>query len=100
MIKFRTCNNNLPVNRARYFNVPRSERLCTLCNCNDIGDEYHYLLVCKHRPILQERQLLVKRYYYTNPNTFKLNKLLNISNSIALKKLAKFMKFINETLNI
>ena len=61
MIKFRICNNNLPVNRSRYFNIPRKDRVCTLCDCNDIGDEYHYLLVCRHRPISQERQLCIKR---------------------------------------
>ena len=100
MVKFRTCNNNLPVNRSRYYDIPRYERLCQFCNSGDIGDEYHYLLVCKHMPVLQERQLLVKRYFYTNPNTLKFSQLLNISKITALKKLAKFMKFIIDTLNV
>ena len=35
---FRTCNNNLPVNKDRYLHIPRNERLCIMCDSNDIGD--------------------------------------------------------------
>ena len=33
IIKIRTCNHNLPIEKGRYNNIPRHECLCTLCNC-------------------------------------------------------------------
>ena len=37
LIKFRTRNHKLPVEKGKYQNVLFNERLCTLCNA-DIGD--------------------------------------------------------------
>ena len=45
-IKFRTANHKLPVETGRRENIPHAERKCSLCNKNDIGDEFHYLLIC------------------------------------------------------
>ena len=95
-LKFRASNNNLPVNRDRYLNVPRHERLCTLCDQNDIGDEYHYILTCKYPPIARERERLIKRYYYVRPNVLKFNELMSCTKIKSLTKLAQFVKFIIE----
>ena len=46
LCKFRTCNHQLPIQQGRYSGIDRLERYCTLCNCNDIGDELHYLFKC------------------------------------------------------
>ena len=94
-LKFRTCNNNLPVNKARYLDIPRNERLCTLCNSNDIGDEFHYLFICKSQQINLERTKYLKQFYITNPNAYKMDKLFN-SKGVSLIKLAKFTKIIQE----
>ena len=96
-LKFRTCNNNLPVNKARYLDIPRSERLCVLCDSNDIGDEFHYLFVCNYPPIDNERTKFIKRYYYVNPNVYKMQKLFE-SKGVTLIKLAKFLKNLLEYL--
>ena len=45
-IRFRTLNNNLPVQQNRYGNTPREERLCPKCSQEDIGDEFYYLFKC------------------------------------------------------
>ena len=44
--KFLTCNYRLPVQQGRYRGIDRREIICTLCDCNDIGYEFHYLFKC------------------------------------------------------
>ncbi len=44
--RLRANNHRLPVVAGRYSGRPRSERLCNLCNLDDLGDEYHYLMKC------------------------------------------------------
>ena len=46
MIKFRTCNHKFPVERGRWDNIEFANRKCELCPKNDIGDNFHYLLIC------------------------------------------------------
>ena len=46
--RFRCRNNMLPIENGSRLNVPRNMRICLLCNSKEIGDEYHYLLVCTH----------------------------------------------------
>ena len=33
---------------GRWNNIPTENRKCTLCDGNDIGDEYHYLFKCNN----------------------------------------------------
>ena len=46
LLRFRTRNHKLPIEVGRWRRIPRENRKCHLCNL-DIGDEYHYLLVCE-----------------------------------------------------
>ena len=46
-IKFRCKNNKIPVNKNR-FDKELLDRNCHLCQNNDIGDEFHYIFICKH----------------------------------------------------
>ena len=43
---FRTSNAKLPIERGRWYDIPRENRICTICNCIEIGDEFHYLFHC------------------------------------------------------
>ena len=61
LLRFRTTNNALPVNRLRSENVPRHERVCQKCNLGDTGDEYHYLFLCPY--FSEKRKKLLPRYY-------------------------------------
>ena len=53
LCRFRTANHKLPVEIYSWTVLykPRSERLCTICETRNIGDEYHYIMVC---PIFRE----------------------------------------------
>ena len=75
LIRYRTANHYLPIETGRWNNIPLENRLCTLCEINDIGDEYHYLLVCN--VFTETRKQLLKPYYYVRPNTLKYKELMN-----------------------
>ena len=36
----------LPIQRRRIQNIPFEERICTKCNSEDTGDEFHYIFPC------------------------------------------------------
>jgi hypothetical protein len=47
LCKFRTCNHRLPIEIGRWQNVDRSDRICPICQTEEIGDEFHYILQCR-----------------------------------------------------
>jgi hypothetical protein len=93
--RFRLLNNKLPVTKLRYEGVPRSERLCTLCNSNKIGDEFHYVLECPY--FVNNRKIYLKKYYNKDPNTFKLNDLFNCTGK-NLISICQFTRIIMRSL--
>ena len=72
------------------------ERLCTFCN-DDIGDEFHFLLVCKQ--FHESRTKYIKSYYYRHPNILKFEQLMNATNLRELKRLCIFINLIMKTVN-
>ena len=86
LTKFRCSNSRIPVYNQIYL---YDSELCTLCNLNICGDEYHYLLICPF--FAQGREQYVKRYYYHQPS---LLKLLGCTKKRTLIKLAKFITII------
>ena len=90
MLKFRTCNHKFPAESGRWNNIEFAERKCELCTKNDIGDNYHYLLIC---PFFKNiRKLHIDPYYYKRPNIIKYKELLSITSEPKLRKLSLFMK--------
>ncbi len=72
--------------------VENEAELCSLCNSNDPGDEFHYTLVC---PVLDSfRKKYITKYYYNRPNIPKMNQLFNVKSQKQQSKLAKFVKII------
>ena len=42
------CRNNQPlIETGTRHNIPRDMRYWTFCETREIGDEYHYILICK-----------------------------------------------------
>ena len=89
-MRFRTRNHRLPIEVGRWRGIPSNQRLCSFCN--ELGDEFHFLLTCKHFEL--ERKLYLKRYYYIRPNIIKFDQLMNMEREIDLKNLCKFIKVI------
>ena len=61
LCKFRTCTHRLPIEIDRWQGIERKNRTCNICNKNEIGDEFHYILQC---PSLHDdrRRLLDSTY--------------------------------------
>ena len=89
--KFRTGNHRLPVAKSRYM-TQEIDTKCKFCNTNDMCDEFHVLFVCKHFD--EKRKLLIKKYYYTRPNTLKMSLLFANTNIKVMKNLANFTRAI------
>ena len=96
LVKFRSTNNQLPVNALRFKGIPRHERICTHCNLKEIGDEFHYLFTCPYYQT--KRTELLPKYYCKYPNVIKYNELLNTTKRDVLLKLKHFICFINSSL--
>ena len=95
-LSFRTRNHRLPVEVGRWRSTPLQERLCTYCT-DDIGDEFHFVLVCKH--FQEYRSKYIHSYYYRHPNILKFEQLMNTTKPKKLKKLCMFIDIIMKTVN-
>ena len=92
IVKFRTGNHHFPFETYRWEGFPLSERKCPLCDNNDIGDEFHYLIKCNFFTDL-ERQYIHK-YYYTRTNILKYKELLSLTSPGKLIKLSTFIRIL------
>ena len=52
--KMRISCHLLPIESGRYEKIPRVERLCSLCNRSEIGDEFHWISLSHMRGIFLE----------------------------------------------
>ena len=92
MLKLKCVNNYMPIVAGRYSSTPVDDRLCTICQLNEIGDEFHYLFKCTF--FSTQRARYIMRYYYTQPNMYKLTQLFESSDFNEMLNLAKFAEII------
>ena len=88
---------NIPVETGRWRNIPVEERICDMCNEN-IGDEIHYLFICKSPELVRIRENIIPEYYTRCPNKQKLSGLLSYCNVNLYKKISSFIKKLNNVL--
>ena len=93
LCKYRCGSHHLPIESGRWHGLPREDRICCLCDSNDIGDEYHYIMNCGS--FMFERKKFLPTYCWSNPNIYKFDQLFNSCNIVILEKLCKFIKVIN-----
>ena len=67
--RFRLVSHNLRIEHGRYYNESRIDRKCSLCNLNDVEDEYHFILVCSRYSELRSKY--IKKFYYKKPSVAK-----------------------------
>ena len=84
LCKFRLVNHKLPIERGRWINVNREDRKCELCDSNDLGDEFHYLLKCKFFD--ESRKDYIDKKYFKNANILKLKSLMDIKKKVEIKE--------------
>lgn len=93
LCKFRTSNHKLPIETGRWSNIPKSDRICTLC-FEDIGDEFHYIMVCKCFD--EVRKQYIPNFYRNNPNVLKYYSLFSTKKLSLLNNICKFISVIFE----
>ena len=92
-MRFRTTNNDLPVNRLRYIEVPREERICDKCDLQLVADEYHYILIC---PFFNNfRADCFKDFTIARPAPFIISNIFTSNNKQLLMRLKHFICQIN-----
>ena len=91
MMHFRTTNHRLPISTGRWNKIERNNRICTLCE-KELGDEYHYLLVCKN--LTRERNSYLNPKYFDRPNVLKFKNIMTTNNKTQFIKLCEFVKII------
>ena len=85
--KCRLSSHDLAIEKGRYNNINRENRLCTYCNMNVIENEFHFLLVCpKYRHL---KCKYFKPYFCQWPNVNKFEILMSRQNRNTLLKLSK-----------
>ena len=90
MTKFRCRNHRLPIEAGCRAQIQRDLRLCL--HCNDIGDEYHYLLCC---PLFrEERKKYINVKFWKRPSTIQLEQLFKQNDYNNVLQLSLFVKVI------
>ena len=92
--RFRLSNHRLPIQQQRQLGIPREERVCHLCDKNEIGDEFHYLFNCAHPVLTESRKVKLTKYFHHHPNVIKMNQLLNSTSRKRLRDLADHIRLI------
>ncbi len=90
LTQFRCRNHKLSISQSRYND--NTSNICTLCNANEVGDEFHYIFKCTN--FIDERKKHIKKYYYNRPNIIKFAELFNTSKPKELSNLAQFVKLL------
>ena len=98
LTKLRLSSHKFLVERGRWVKpkINYHERLCTLCDENDIEHEYHILMKCKYFVYLREKYISKK--YYKSPSMYKFQKLMNTTKR-ELYRLMLFIKCIFKEYN-
>ena len=86
-------NTKLPIETGRWFNIERNERYCTLCNRNEIQDEFHILFRYDSR---YQRNIFLPSYFINQVNTFKFSVLFNVHNLNKLIRMCKLKIIIGK----
>jgi hypothetical protein len=71
LIKLRTSSHKLAIETGRYNNIPVDQRLCTMCEGNEVEDEIHFITQC-HK-YHQQREVLFEIIERSNKNFASLN---------------------------
>ena len=96
VLKFRLSTRRLPIQQRRSLDIPRDERICTVYDSGEVGDEFHYVLNCSNENVKRNRTKYVDKYYTHHPNVPKFCSLMNMTSKLKNVKLAKFISCILE----
>ena len=87
-VKFVTKNPRLPVVSGKWHRLrPYNQRMYEVCGV--LGDEYHFLLVCKSLSDLRQRY--IPEYYFKYPSMYRFIVLMSTDHVKTIRNLAAFV---------
>ena len=89
LCKFRCRATNIPVASTHTFNS--EDELCKLCDMNECGDEFHYILRCPFFSEERKKMLNVNRKMI---NCLQMKAIFNRTSISKLKSLASFINIV------
>ena len=95
LAKFRCRSNYLPVSKTRFQPLTDEELHCPLCDTNETGDEFHYLINCEYFSNARERWLGER-----NLQEIDITSFYTVFDTNDMKSLAKVANFIIEILQV
>ena len=86
--RLRLGSHHLNVEKGRWHKIEYRDRKC--CVCNDIEDEFHFVLICERFHELRKKYL--PKDLYINPSMYKFIQFFNSNDQLKLLKLGIFFK--------
>ena len=71
--RFRIGNHRLPIKTGRWHRTERQNRHCNVCQYQELGDEFHYIL--QYRSLVDIRKQFLNPYFIHRINILKFGKL-------------------------
>ena len=76
LVKLRISNHKLRIETGRYNNIPRSDRLCTICGHN-VEDETHFLFHCSRYSSIRDNFFFSKiDHIISNPKQLSISTMI------------------------
>ena len=96
--RIRTCNHKLPIEARRFGanKTNRENRICNKCNSGQVGDEFHFILICSNPLLVELREKYRSPYFTIYPSMDKLLELFNNKG----RKLFKLARYVAEGLKL
>jgi hypothetical protein len=89
--------NRLPIEIGRWQGIERQNRTCNICDKNEIGDEFHYVLQCPS--LHDDRRRLLDSTYLTRVNVLKFANLFQSRNFVKILYSHKPMHYNGAEIN-
>jgi hypothetical protein len=86
--RLRCSNHSLIIESGRYHNIDVDDRICQLCDTDEIEDEYHFVLVC---PLFIDIRNHLPQQYTVNSSRDKFYSLMSSNKSSTIKSLAFYV---------
>jgi hypothetical protein len=86
----------VPIETGRWNNIARENTKCQLCQENQIGDEFHYIMRCSY--FHDKRESCIEKRYLTRNTVLKFKEIISTKTQSKLRKLCQLIRNINSSL--
>ena len=86
--RLRCSNHSLHIESGRFNNIDVNNRICQLCDTDEIEDEYHFVLVC---PLFIDIRNHLPQQYTVNSSRDKFHSLMSSDKTTTIKSLAFYV---------